>query len=100
MFARGSEHVLGEIDADNTAMRQGFEQVGCEASSAAAGIEQRFIAAQRETRENFLAPTDLRAGEAMVDRRVPFARVLFFVAQRTNNDLNRNLLLPSNAAAK
>ena len=73
MFARGLEHVLGQINADDVAFRQSFQQLGSEPSSSTSGIEHDLVAAQTQARQNFLAPTDLRCGKAVVDGRVPLA---------------------------
>ena len=71
VVARRLQHVLGKIDARDAPARQCFEQIGGKPSGSAARIEHHFIAAQLQSRQNFLAPTDLRPREAVIDRGIP-----------------------------
>jgi hypothetical protein len=43
-----------------------LEQIGRQPSGSAACIENSFISAQLETRENFLAPADLWLGKPVI----------------------------------
>ncbi len=71
MIACRVEHVLREIDTDNSTARQGFEQLGRQAAGPAAGIEYEFVTAQIQPRQDLLSPTHLRGGKTMVDLRIP-----------------------------
>lgn len=54
-------------------MWQILQQFRSEPAGAATRIHQKFVTAQFQTRKNFLAPTDLWAGEAVIGSSVPFA---------------------------
>ena len=73
IFASGVQHVPRNIKSDDPAIGQSVQKLGSQTSSAAAGIKQRFIATQLQTRHYFFPPTDLRPRKPMVVRRVPLA---------------------------
>ena len=73
MFSRRMQHVLREIDGDDAPLRQSGEEFGSQPSGAAASVEDEFIPPEVQTREDFLAPTDLRSREAVVDGGIPLA---------------------------
>jgi hypothetical protein len=82
VLARGMQHVLGEIDADNAPARQGFEQIRSQSARSTTGIQDDFISTKVQPLQNFLAPTDLRSGQAVVDVGVPLAGWLGFLTHR------------------
>src|SRR5579864_1273291 len=63
MLARGSEHVLGTVQAHNTTVRQGFDQFRGQPSRPASRVKHDFIAAQLQPRKHLLAPTHLGTGK-------------------------------------
>ena len=72
--ARRGQHVGRLIDADGAPVRQPpGEQLG-EPAGAAADVEHRLVAAQRQAIEDGLAPGELRARHPVVGRGVPLAR--------------------------
>src|SRR5215472_18029725 len=73
MFAGGAQHILGEIDSDDTAGGQGFEQVFGETARAASGVEQGFVPLEAHASQDLPTPADLRAGDPVVGSGVPFA---------------------------
>jgi len=73
MRARGAQHVLGQVDADDTPTGQGFQQFGGEESGAATGIEDPFVSVEFQAGEDLFPPTDLGRRQAMVDLGVPLA---------------------------
>lgn len=74
VFAGRSQHILRKINANHAPPGQSLHQFSRHTASAAAGVEHNFIATQSQTRQYFLAPTDLWLGEAVVNRRIPLAR--------------------------
>ena len=59
MSARSAQHVLRQVDADDTPKGQGFQQFGSEQSGTATGIEDPFFSPEFQAGEDFLAPTHL-----------------------------------------
>src|SRR4029077_7428071 len=68
----GADHVLRDIHPDHTSLGQNLQQLGSEASSSAAGVEDEFISAQLKPGQKFLSPTELRLGETVILGRIPF----------------------------
>jgi len=68
VFAGRAQHVLGEIHADNAALRERLEQLRSQSSSATTGVEHALVAAEPEPRQNLLAPAHLGPGQAVVNR--------------------------------
>src|ERR1700716_2210596 len=72
--ARRSQHVLRQIDANDTAPRHSLDQVSRQTARAAPGVEDNLISPQSQPQQYLLAPTDLWPGKAVVHRRIPLAR--------------------------
>src|SRR5579864_7722481 len=73
MNARSAQHVLRQVDADDTPKGQSFQQFGSEESGAATGVEDPFSSPEFQAGEDFFAPTHLGRREAMVSLGVPLA---------------------------
>jgi hypothetical protein len=46
MSARGAQHVLRQVDRDDTPTGQCFQQFGSEQSGAATGVEDPFVSSE------------------------------------------------------
>jgi hypothetical protein len=66
---------LGAVEGDDAALWEELQQLGGEATGAAAGVEDGLVAAEVEAGEDFGAPADVRLGNAMIDGGVPFDTV-------------------------
>jgi len=64
-------HVAGKVKADDSATRHAFGENSGKSSTATAGVENEFIAAQVELAENFLPPMKLRFGVAVIGHSIP-----------------------------
>ena len=73
IFASGVAACSAKHQERRPGHRAGRAELGGQTSSAAAGIKQRLIATQLQTRQYFFPPADLRPGKPMVFRRVPLA---------------------------
>jgi hypothetical protein len=54
MLARRLQHILRKVDPDDASAWQGIKQLGSEASSAAAGVENSFISTKLQASRTFL----------------------------------------------
>src|SRR5579864_4197670 len=68
-------HVLREVECHNVSAGQSLQEFSRKSAGAAAGIEDGFIAAQRNPRQNLFAPAHLRAGYLVIKRGIPFAGI-------------------------
>ena len=67
------DHLRVGVDGDHAPAREAVEQQPRHAAGAAAGVEDRLVAAQLEAVEHRLGHRDLRAGDAVIGVRVPAA---------------------------
>ena len=74
------KHIFRAVERDHAAAREALQQLGGEASAAAAGVDHRFIAAQLQPGQHLRAPRLLGPGDAVIDLGVPlFAWLQCFV---------------------
>jgi hypothetical protein len=73
VLACRAQHILREINTNHASLGKRFEQLGCEPARAASGVKDQFVSTQLQARKDFLAPTDLRTGEAVISRGIPLA---------------------------
>ena len=70
--ARRHQHVPRPVDGDQAALRQALQQLSCETSAAAPGVDRPLVAAHGEAGQDLLPPTGLRSRHLVISLRIPF----------------------------
>jgi hypothetical protein len=77
MFPGGLEHVGRAVDGQHAPAGQAAQQELGQATAAAAEVQRRFIAAQRQALDDGLAPRLHRRRQAGIGARIPFRHFVY-----------------------